>query len=103
MRCTSFRRYFLAGLAAGTLALTVAAAAQAPTTVRIALAGDPDALDPTTARTLYGRIVFSTLCDKLFDTDAQLNIVPQLATAYEWSDGDKTLTVRLRENVVFHD
>src|SRR5437762_9598574 len=96
-------RRILRGLAIVAVALGLAGAASAQTTVSIALAGDPDALDPTTARSLYGRIVFATLCDKLFDTDAQLNVVPQLATAYEWSYGDKTLTIRLREGVVFHD
>jgi peptide/nickel transport system substrate-binding protein len=72
-------------------------------TMRIALAGDPDALDPTMGRSLYGRIVFAALCDKLFDTDANLNIVPQLAAGHEWSADNKTLTIRLRDGVVFHD
>ena len=36
-------------------------------------------LDPTLARTYVGRIVFASLCDKLFDIDDKLNIVPQLA------------------------
>jgi peptide/nickel transport system substrate-binding protein len=38
-------------------------------------------LDPTMARTYVGRIVFSAICDKLFDIDEKLGIVPQLATA----------------------
>ena len=54
-------------------------------TLRVGLAEDPDVLDPTLARTFVGRIVFSALCDKLFDIDEKLAIVPQLATAYEWS------------------
>ncbi|MEY9984863.1 ABC-type transport system substrate-binding protein [Bradyrhizobium yuanmingense] len=53
-------------------------AAQAQTTLRIGLAEDPDILDPTMARTYVGRIVFSSFCDKLFDIDEKLNIVPQL-------------------------
>ena len=36
-------------------------------------------LDPTLARSFVGRIVFAALCDKLFDIDEKLNIVPQLA------------------------
>ena len=36
-------------------------------------------LDPTLARTYVGRIVFASICDKLFDIDAKLNVVPQLA------------------------
>ena len=55
------------------------ATVQAQTTLRIGLAEDPDILDPTLARTYVGRIVFASFCDKLFDIDEKLNIVPQLA------------------------
>ena len=71
--------------------------------LRIGLAEDPDILDPTLARTFVGRIVFAALCDKLFDIDEKLNVVPQLATAYEWSSDSKTLTIKLRSDVTFHD
>ena len=47
-------------------------------TLRIGLAEDPDILDPTMARTFVGRIVFAGLCDKLFDLDEKLAILPQL-------------------------
>ena len=60
-------------------------------------------LDPTLARTFVGRIVFAALCDKLFDIDEKLNIVPQLATGYEWSADSKALTIKLRHGVTFHD
>ena len=72
-------------------------------TLRIGLAEDPDVLDPSMARTFVGRIVFAGLCDKLFDLDEKLNIVPQLATGYEWSADNKALTVKLRSGVTFHD
>jgi peptide/nickel transport system substrate-binding protein len=81
----------------------MAGAAAAETSLRIGLAEDPDILDPTLARTFVGRIVFASLCDKLFDIDSDLNPVPQLATAYEWSNDKKTLTLTLRRGVVFHD
>lgn len=81
----------------------VSAAASAQTTLRIGLAEDPDILDPTLARTFVGRIVFAALCDKLFDLDEKLNIVPQLATAYEWSGDSKSLLIKLRQGVTFHD
>jgi peptide/nickel transport system substrate-binding protein len=77
-------------------------AAQAQT-LRVGLAEDPDVLDPTLARTFVGRIVFSALCDKLLDIDEKLNIVPQLATSYEWSADSKALTMKLRQGVTFHD
>src|SRR5258708_23779868 len=72
-------------------------------TLRIGLAEDPDVLDPTPARTFVGRLVFSALCDKLFDLDEKLNIVPMLATSYEWSADGKALTLHLRQRVTFHD
>src|SRR5262245_1025000 len=50
--------------------------AAAQTTLRIGLAEDPDILDPTLARTYVGRIVFASFCDKLFDIDEKLNVVP---------------------------
>ena len=72
-------------------------------TLRIGLAEDPDILDPTMARTFVGRIVFAGLCDKLFDLDEKLNVVPQLATSYQWSSDNKSLTIKLRDGVSFHD
>ena len=68
----------LAMLAAAVL-LSFGGSARAETTLRIGLAEDPDILDPTLARTYVGRIVFASFCDKLFDIDEKLNIVPQLA------------------------
>jgi len=78
-------------------------AAHAQTTLRIGLAEDPDILDPTLARTYVGRIVFSSLCDKLFDIDEKLNVVPQLALSHETSADGKAVTIKLRPGVKFHD
>ncbi|MDQ6628076.1 MAG: ABC transporter substrate-binding protein [Pseudomonadota bacterium] len=72
-------------------------------TLRVGLAEDPDVLDPSLARSFVGRVVFAGLCDKLFDIDEKLAIVPQLATSYEWSTDSKTLTLKLRPGVTFHD
>ena len=46
----------------------------------VGLAEDPDQLDPTLARTFVGRIVFANMCEKLYDVDENLEIVPQLAS-----------------------
>jgi len=67
--------------AIGAAMLLASGAAMAETTLRIGLGEDPDALDPTMARTFVGRIVFASLCDKLFDIGPNLQIVPQLATS----------------------
>ncbi len=85
------------------LVFTVVGSLANAQTLRIGLAEDPDILDPTLARTFVGRIVFAGLCDKLLDLDEKLNIVPQLATAYEWSADNKALTLKLRSGVTFHD
>ena len=39
-------------------------------TLTIGLAEDPDALDPTLARTFVGRMVFLHMCEKLYDLSA---------------------------------
>ena len=75
----------------------------AQTTLRVGLAEDPDVLDPTLARTYVGRIVFASLCDKLFDIDESINIVPQLALSHETSEDGKAVTIKLRPGVKFHD
>jgi len=85
------------------LLLATFAAASGAQTLRFGLAEDPDVLDPTLARTFVGRVVFAALCDKLFDIDEKLNIVPQLATGYEWSADSKALTIKVRPGVTFHD
>lgn len=70
--------------------------------LRIGLREDPDILDPTLSRTYVGRIVYMALCDKLFDINERLEVVPQLATDFRWED-PKTLLVTLRPGVRFHD
>src|SRR4029079_17662299 len=85
------------------LVAAIAAAGAGAQTLRVGLAEDPDVLDPTLARTFVGRIVFAALCDKLVDIDEKLTIVPQLATAWEWSADSKALTMKIRPGVTFHD
>ena len=78
--------------------------AQTPTgeLLRIGMRDDPDLLDPTFSRTYVGTVVMTALCDKLFDFDAKLNIVPVLASSYQWADST-TLLIRLRSGVRFQD
>src|SRR6266487_1321097 len=91
----------LAALAA--LLAFVSGPALAETTLRVGLAEDPDILDPTLARTYVGRIVFAGFCDKLFDIDEKLNVVPQLALSHETAADGKAVTIKLRPGVKFHD
>ena len=87
-----------------TLALCAAAStASAQGHLRIGIGDDPDVLDPTLSRTYTGRIVFASICDKLFDIDEKLAIVPQLALGHETSADGKTVLIKLRPGVKFHD
>src|SRR5690348_14045029 len=73
-------------------------------TLTIGLAEEPDALDPTLARTFVGRMVFLSMCEKLYDLDSHLNIVPQLAAALPTVSKDKlTYTIKLRTGIKFND
>ena len=92
----------LAAIAAAAV-LSLETAVHAQTTLRIGLAEDPDVLDPSIGRTYVGRIVFASFCDKLFDIDEKLNIVPQLAISHETSADGKEMTIKLRPGVKFHD
>jgi peptide/nickel transport system substrate-binding protein len=60
-------------------------------------------LDPDQSRTFVGRIVYASLCDKLVDITPQLEIIPMLATGWEWNGDGTELTLTLREGVTFHD
>jgi peptide/nickel transport system substrate-binding protein len=90
-------------LAVLALALAAAATASAQGVLRIGLNDDPDAIDPTISRAYVGRLVFAAVCDKLFDVTPDLRVVPQLATAYEWGADYKSLLIKLRPGVKFHD
>jgi peptide/nickel transport system substrate-binding protein len=85
------------------VAICGAGPARAETVVRIGLNDDPDALDPTISRAYVGRLVFAGLCDKLFDVTPDLKIVPQLATGYDWAPDHRSITIKLRPGVKFHD
>jgi len=95
-------RNALAAACLGLAVLATAAPQALGQTLRIGLRDDPDILDPTLARTFVGRTVFAALCDKLFDFDRNLEVVPQLATGWRWDD-PQTLRLTLRAGVVFHD
>ncbi len=82
------------------LVLGLPAAAQ---TLRIGLQADPVTLDPAQSTAFWERVVMAAVCDKLIELDPSLNYVPQLATAWEWSADNLSLTLKLRAGVTFHD
>jgi peptide/nickel transport system substrate-binding protein len=96
---TTITAMLTAGFLMGAAALPV----MAQTQLRIGLQEDPDALDPHSARTFVGRIVFKGLCDKLFDASTDLKLIPRLATEWSFSQDGLTATLKLRSGVKFHD
>jgi peptide/nickel transport system substrate-binding protein len=111
----SFSYHLIAAAAATTLFAGLAAcsapatgtgssASAASTSITVGLAEAPDALDPTTAATFVGRTVFVNMCQKLYDINAQLNVVPQLAASLPViTDGGRTYTIQLKPGVLFND
>jgi len=95
------RKTFRLGLCAALLAMASGAAVAQE--LRIGLQEDPDVLDPHRARTYVGRIVFTSLCNKLVDVNEKLQFVPQLAESWSWNDDNTQLTFKLRSDALFHD
>ena len=94
------RQILVAAYLFGSMLLTGAAAAQ---TLRIGLAEDPDTLDQTLSRTFVSVVVSFALCDRLFGIGLELEIVPQLATEWKWTEDRMGLVIKLRRGVKFHD
>src|SRR5215218_4853567 len=94
---------FVVGAAAQTRG-PAASSARSGGTLTIAFSTDPDVLDPTLARTFVGRMIFAHICEKLYDLNGKLQIVPQLAAALPRFSADKqTVTIRLRRGIKFND
>ena len=73
-------------------------------TLTMALSAEPDFLDPTLAGSFYSRYVFNAMCQKLYDINAETEIVPQLAESLPTiSDDGTTVTIKLREGIKFAD
>ena len=73
-------------------------------TLTLALSAEPDFLDPTLAGSFYSRYVFHAMCEKLYDINADTEIVPQLAESLPTiSDDGTTVTIKLREGIKFAD
>lgn len=70
----------------------------------VSLSSDPGSLDPTIANTFPARVVFTSFCEKLYDADENLELVPQLAAELpKVSDDGLTVDIALREGVEFND
>ncbi|MDO5647661.1 ABC transporter substrate-binding protein [Paracoccus sp. (in: a-proteobacteria)] len=71
--------------------------------LRIGINEDPDTLDPAQSRTFVSSMVYESLCNRLVNTDTDMQIIPELATEWAWSDDGMALVMQLRQGVVHHD
>lgn len=99
MTMNTSKSVLLAAAICGLMSSTSASAAD----LRIGLRADPDALDPAQGASVAGRMIFAAMCDKLIDTTPDGGFRPQLATEWSWSDEGRTLSMKLRDGVLYQD
>ena len=97
------RGIFVGGVAGAVLAFAAVALPAQAADLRIGMQDDVDILDPAQSQTFAGRLVYASLCDKLVDISPTVEIVPQLATDWAFSEDGLKLTMNLRDDAVFHD
>ncbi len=73
-------------------------------TATLSMFEDTDTMDPTMGGTAGGRLIFTNMCEKLYDLNAQGEIVPQLAAAMpEVSADGLSVSIKVRQGVKFND
>ncbi len=72
-------------------------------TVSIAIASDPENMNPLILPTGVVRPVFETTFNALVRSNASMEWEPDLATSWTVSDDNRTVTFNLRDDVKFHD
>lgn len=93
------RAAFSAMLMAGTALATPVLAED----LKIAMDSIFQKMDPHNSNYNVDYSVASGVLERLITFDANMKLVPQLATEWEGSDNAKTFTFKLREGVTFHD
>jgi peptide/nickel transport system substrate-binding protein len=91
---------------APTQASTAPAGAQAPAqggSLVIGLATEPVSLDPAAGLYIAEQFLLMNIYDPLIWVDPDLNLKPGLATAWESNDEGTQFTLKLRQDVKFHD
>jgi len=69
----------------------------------VGITSDADTLFPWKATQFQAVAILGTVYGTLTELDDQLNVVPGLAESWESSDDGRTLTLKLRAGVKFHD
>ena len=102
----SFVRYplrLLAGAAALALGSVASFSVQAQETLRYATIGEPPSLDQHVVTSDLATTIAHHMFEGLYTFDGNYEPQPLLASGEEVSDDGKTITIHLREDVVFHD
>ena len=102
-RATLLRRAAVLGIAAsGAGALPAFAGAAGGGTLKAALTGEPDMLDPTRSQIYTGAQVYDNIFSKLIDIDEHQKFYGVLATSFKQKDA-KTWVFDLHSGVTFHN
>lgn len=72
-------------------------------TLRVAIGGEPDQLDPSKTSAYFSFQVLENVFDTLVAPDENLEMQPALAESWETSEDQLTWTFTLREGVTWHD
>lgn len=72
-------------------------------TLIAARAADAQGLDPHKQTAFASFRIMELIYDTLVTLDKNMTVVPSLAESWEYSDGGKTLTMKIRKNVKFHN
>lgn len=72
-------------------------------TVRVAIATEPDNLDPYLSAATDTYSMMDNVYDGLLEVNPDGSLRPAIAESYDISEDGLTYTFRLRQNVVFHD
>lgn len=72
-------------------------------TLVVGYTADPNTLEPWKATQFQALRLLEQMYSTLTELDADLTVKPGLAEKWQYSDGDKTLTLTLRQGVKFHD
>ncbi|AFA72442.1 putative peptide-binding periplasmic protein [Gordonia polyisoprenivorans VH2] len=77
--------------------------ADSPNTIRAAIAGEPDQLDPHKTSSYFSFEILENVFDTLVEPNEQLQMVPALAQRWEVSPDATRWTFTLRPGVQFHN
>lgn len=72
-------------------------------TLRVAIGGEPDQLDPNKTSAYFAFQVLENVFDTLVQPDENLEMQPALAESWEVSEDQLTWTFTLRDGVTWHD